>query len=316
MVNITLQFLSRYWRKKLVRDIRGQSLLFFGIFFLCFFGISSYIALTMGYTNLYATIDNIYAETNFADAEISTKSDIWFNTTEISTFTKEYQKNHSEIMQVNYRLLTDVGYNSSYNSSNTQRYQLNDGRAVGINWSSLSTDIVNGLIFTEGKISSVNQMNNSREYKLNIGDHLQTKIQGKFYNFTIKGLVYSPESLILISSKYASFVNKHFGIIFLPINHLQLYTNYTGLANNIIIKTVESLTVEGQKLLINDFFQELNLFTGESFSLPVFKEHQVSNWALNLDLEEFEKVALVLPIFFFGVCCEETCRGGRSIGGI
>ncbi|MHA1944868.1 MAG: FtsX-like permease family protein [Candidatus Hodarchaeales archaeon] len=304
-----MQFLSRYWRKKLVRDIKGQSLLFFGIFFLCFFGISSYIALTMGYTNLYATIDNIYAETNFADAEISTKSDIWFNTTEISSFTEEYQKNHPEILQVNYRLLTEVGYNSSYNSSNTQRYQLNEGRAVGINWSSFSADIVNGLIFTEGENSSVDQMNNSilleahyaREYDLNTGDHLQTKIQGNFYNFTIKGLVYSPESLILISSKYASFVNKHFGIIFLPINHLQLYTNYTGLANNIIIKTVEGLTVEGQKLLINDFFQELNLYTDESFSLPVFKEHQISNWALNLDLEEFEKVALVLPILILGV---------------
>jgi putative ABC transport system permease protein len=141
----------------------------------------------------------------------------------------------------------------------------------------------------------------AREYDLKTGDHLQTKIQGKFYNFTIKGLVYSPESLILISSKYASFVNKHFGIIFLPINHLQLYTNYTGLANNIIIKTVENVTVESKKLLINDYFQELNLYTDDSFSLPVFKEHQISNWALNLDLEEFEKVALVLPILILGV---------------
>ena len=304
-----MQFLSRYWRKKLVRDIKGQSLLFFGIFFLCFFGISSYIALTMGYTNLYATIDHIYSETNFADSEISTKSDIWFNTTEISSFSKRYMANHSEIEQINFRLKADIGYNTSYNTSNTMRNQFNYGRAVGINWSSLSTDIINGLIFTEGKILSIDQMNNSilleahyaRTYDLHLGDHLQTKIYGKFYNFTIKGLVYSPESLILISSKYASFVNKHFGIIFLPINHLQQYTKYTDLTNNIIIKTVQGLTVEKQKQIINDFFQDLNSLTGESFSLPVFKEYQISNWALQLDLEEFEKVALVLPVLILGV---------------
>ena len=99
-----MQFLSRYWRKKLVRDIKGQSLLFSGIFFLCFFGISSYIALTMGYTNLYSTIDHIYIETNFADAEINTKTDIWFNITELSVFTEEYMKNNPELEQVNFRL--------------------------------------------------------------------------------------------------------------------------------------------------------------------------------------------------------------------
>ena len=240
-----MQFLSHYWRKKLVRDIKGQSLLFLGIFFLCFFGISSYIALTMGYTNLYATIDHIYSETNFADAEISTKSDIWFNMTELTVFTEEYMKNNPELKQVNFRLQTDVGYNSSISSSDTRRYQLNNGRAIGINWTSIPSNVINSLIFTEGNFSSINQMNNSifleahyaRTYNLHLGDHLQTRIQGKFYNFSIQGIVYSPESLILISSKYASFVNKHFGIIFLPINHLQQYTDYTGLANNIIIKT-------------------------------------------------------------------------------
>ncbi len=304
-----MQFLSRYWRKKLVRDIKGQSLLFSGIFFLCFFGISAYIALTMGYSNLYATIDHIYTETNFADAEISTKSDIWFNTTEISAFTEEYLKNNPELEQVNFRLQVEVGHNSSIISSDTRRYQLNNGRAIGINWTTLPSNIINNLIFSEGNISSINQMNNSilleahyaRTYNLHLGDHLQTKIQGINYNFTIQGIVYSPESLILISSKYASFVNKHFGIIFLPINNLQMYTNYTGLSNNIIIKTNSDLAVEEQKQAINDFFLELNNYTSESFSLPILKEYQISNWALHLDLEEFEKVALVLPILILGV---------------
>jgi len=252
----------------------------------------------MGYTNLYATIDHIYSETNFADAELSTKSDIWFNITELSAFTDEYMKNNPELEQINFRLQTEVGYNSSITSSDSSRYQLNDGRAIGINWTSIPSNIINNFIFTEGNFSSLNQMNNSilleahyaRTYKLHLGDHLQTKIQGKNYNFTIQAIAYNPESLILISSKFASFVNKHFGVIYLPINNLQLYTNYTGLANNIIIKTSSDLFVDEQKQVINDFFQALNIFSGESFSIPTLQEYQISNWALHLDLEEFEKV--------------------------
>ncbi|MHA2389415.1 MAG: hypothetical protein ACXACW_11915 [Candidatus Hodarchaeales archaeon] len=114
-----MNFLSRYWRKKLIGDIKQQKLLFFALFFLCIFGVGSYVTLTMGYTNLYSSLDKIYIKTNFADVEINTHSDVWYNISEVNSFINNYSIYYPELEMINHRLLVGSGYNSS---SDTKEY--------------------------------------------------------------------------------------------------------------------------------------------------------------------------------------------------
>ncbi|MHA1976739.1 MAG: ABC transporter permease [Candidatus Hodarchaeales archaeon] len=304
-----MNFLSHYWRKKLIGDIKHQRLLFLALFFLCIFGVGSYVTLTMGYTNLYSSLDKIYAKTNFAEVEINTHSDVWYNISDINSFTLNYSQNNPGIKMINYRLVIASGYNSSFGTKENARYQLTEGRAIGINWSLTQTERVNGFIYEEGPVPTSEPINNSilleahyaHSYDLHANDSLQTKIYGQKFNFTIQNIVYNPEALLVIPSRSEFLPNNRFGIIYLPLETLQGYTNLTGLANNIIIKISDHLSLEGRNLLFSDFYTKLNDYANNSFVPPVYQEHQVSNWAINMDLEEIQKIAIVLPILVLGV---------------
>jgi putative ABC transport system permease protein len=304
-----MNFLSRYWRKKLIGDIKQQKLLFFALFFLCIFGVGSYVTLTMGYTNLYSSLDKIYTKTNFADVEINTHSDVWYNISEVNSFINNYSIYYPELEMINHRLLVDSGYNSSIDTKEYTRYQLTEGRAIGLNWSLSATERVNGFIYKEGTEPVHQLQNNSilleahyaHVYDLHVNDFLQTKIYGQKFNFTIQGIVYNPESLIVIPSRHEFLPNNRFGIIYLPLKMLHEYTNLTGLANNIIIRVSDSLSIKARNQIISDFYVKLNDQTNNSFTSPVYQEFQVSNWALNMDLEEIQKIAIALPVLILAV---------------
>ena len=301
--------MNRYWLKKMVGDIKQQKLLFIALFFLSTFGVVSYIALTMGYTNLYASIDSIYAETNFADAEITTKTDIWFNHSSIESFMNSYIQDHPELGSFNIRLISNTGYNVSERNNNDIRYHITEGRAIGINWSQHQSLKINDLLYIEGELPSFEQMDSgivlethfAKYFDIQYGNYLITRINGQEFNFSVQGIVQSPESLVLIPSRYDFLPNHRFGIIFLPINKLQTYTNLTGLANNILLKLPYGTNVQSRNQIVNDFFTELNSYTNNSFTSPIFQENQVSNLAIHMDLKEIQKIALVLPILVFGV---------------
>ena len=308
-LNLKLHFLSHYWRKKLLGDIKSQKMIFSALFFLCIFGVGSYVALTMGYSNIYSSLDEIYLKTNFADGEIISKPDTWFNASELTTFVTEFKNDNPGIANISFRLISNIGHNISMINNEGIRFQLTAGRAIGINWNYPVTDILNGLIFTQGEHTSWTEMEDSvlveahyaRMYDLNVNDFISTNMNGTYYNFSIKGIVYSPESLIVIPSRHDFLPNNRFGIIYLPLNLLQEYTNLTGLANNILIKTDSDLDIEAKKTVISNLYSELNLFTNNSFSPPILQQYQISNWAINMDLEEIQKIALVLPTLILGV---------------
>ncbi len=305
-----MKFLTRIWFKKIGRDITRQKMLTIALILLCFFGTGSYLALTMGYTNLEASYKHIYQQTNFADAEFFTHSDICFNTTEleevINNFTAQYEE---EIQAINYRLITEIGYNVTKSYEDPPRQILASGRAIGIQETQSTNNRVNDLIFTSGTYSNLFTKNNSvlleahfaQLFRIKEGDTLTTKIFDQSYDFIVQGVVFSPEYLIIIPSKYDFLPTNAFGIIYLPIERLQAYTNLTGLANNLIVKMKPNVRVETRDDIIDEFADVLETHTNKSFAPPVMQEFQVSNLALMLDLETFEEIAFILPIVVLGV---------------
>ncbi len=260
----------------------------------------------MGYTNLYVSLDKIYEKTNFADVEINSHSDSWFNISKVDLFTKNYSLNNPGFNLVNYRLLTKSGYNSSMVTQENIRYQLTEGRAVGINWSLSSNERINDFIFEEGPSQFDNnsiylEAHYAHSYDLHVNDSIQTRILGQKFNFTIRGIVYNPESLLVIPSRHDFLPTNRFGIIYLPLKSLQQYTNLTGFANNLIIEISPHLSDMEKESLISEFYTQLNAYTNNSFAPPTFQQYQVSNWAINMDLEEIQKIAIVLPILILGV---------------
>ncbi len=304
-----MKFFTRIWINKLLRDILRQKLLFFAVILLCFFGVGSYIALSMGTTNLEASYKSIYKKTNFADAELFTHPDVWFNISEVETVVTNFRSLHPEIQAVNYRLIIETNYNVTSPLDNHTRKHLPNGRAIGINWNLDEENRINDLIFESGVYFNASSPNDSifveahfaHYFRLNTGEYLKTQIVGQNFNYTIQGIVFSPEYLVVIPSQYDFIPTNRFGVIYLPLETLQTYTNLTGLANNVIIKMKPGINQTTRDIIVNELFEVLNNQTEDAFGLSVMQEYQVSNWALRLDLEEIEEIALILPIVVLGV---------------
>ncbi|MFW9777235.1 MAG: ABC transporter permease [Candidatus Heimdallarchaeota archaeon] len=304
-----MKALTRIWIKKSVRDIFRQKLLFSALLMLCFLGIGSYIALTMGYTNLSHTYQGFYSRTRFADAELFTYEGTWFNLSLVQAKVDEFRSKTPEVERVDFRLLVKVGHNLNHSSSREgiDRNYYNEGRLVGIDWDTDSR--VNDLFFEAGSFFDKTTENTSvlieahyaHHFDLEVGESQVTLISGKNYNFTIRGIVYSPEYLLLIPSRYDFLPTHRFGVGFLPLEHLQGYSNLTGLANNIIVKLRDGTSLNDRNRIINALTSTLNQFTSNSFTPPIFQEWQISNWALQLDLAEIREIALILPTVILGV---------------
>ena len=305
-----MKFLTRIWLKKLKRDITRQKLLTFALILLCFFGTGSFLALTMGYENLYSSYKRIYRQTNFADAEFSTHSDTWFNTTELENILDNFTlKYNEEIQAINFRLIVGTSYKVNTSQGGSYRQFLANGRAIGIKWPQSKDNRTNDLIFVSGSYSESFTQNNSilleahfaSKFEIKKGDTLSTKILDQKYDFFVQGVVFSPEYLVIIPSKHDFLPTSVFGVIYLPIERLQTYSNLTGLANNLIIKMTSDVAATTRNVIIEELTELLDTFTDGVFAEPVMQEHQVSNLALHLDLETFEEVALILPILVLGV---------------
>ncbi|MFX0210171.1 MAG: ABC transporter permease, partial [Candidatus Hodarchaeota archaeon] len=305
-----MKFLTRIWLKKLGRDISRQKLLTFALILLCFFGTGSFLALTMGYENLYSSYKRIYRQTNFADAEFSTHSDTWFNTTELEGVMDNFAlKYKDKIQAINFRLIVGTGYKVNTSQGSSYRQFLASGRAIGIKWPQTKDIRVNDLIFTSGSYSNSFTQNNSvlleahfaSKFEIKRSDTLSTRIFDQNYDFIVQGVVFSPEYLVIIPSKHDFLPTSVFGIIYLPIERLQTYSNLTGLANNLIVKMTSNIAPTTRDEIIEELTELLDTSTDGAFSTPVMQEYQVSNLALHLDLETFEEVALTLPIIVLGV---------------
>jgi ABC-type lipoprotein release transport system permease subunit len=219
-----------------------------------------------------------------------------------------FTQSHPEIVAVNYRLILDTGYNMTSSPSNHSRQYIPSGRIIGIDW---KDDFrINDLIVESGNFFNSSFTNSSilleahfaRSYELDVGDFLLTQILGtKFYNFSIEAIVYSPEYLVIIPSKYDFLPTNSFGVIYYPLEKLQELTNLTGVANNIIVKMLPDITKESRNIIISELYTAINEVISSSFTSPVMQEYQISNWALRLDLEEISEIALVLPIIVLGV---------------
>jgi ABC-type lipoprotein release transport system permease subunit len=263
----------------------------------------------MGYTNLDSSFNKIYQETNFADVEIFTHTDIWFNISEVNVIAINFMKNNSEISAINYRLITETGYNITSPVDNYTRQHLASGRAIGIELNISEIERVNDVIFESGIPFNNSSPNDSiiveahfaHYFRIDIGDSLSTRISGINTSLTIQGIAFSPEYLIVIPSRHEFFPSNRFGVIYFPLEKLQQITGLPGLANNIIIKMKPNTTLTERDSLINRFVSILNDYSEDSFSPPVTQEYQVSNWAIRLDLEEIEEIALILPIVVLGV---------------
>jgi putative ABC transport system permease protein len=305
-----MKFITRIWMKKLVRDLARHKLLTIALISLCLFGTGSYLALSMGYENLHSSYNRIYKQTNFADAEFSTFSDNCFNITELEGVVSDFRATHEQDIQaINFRLITGTGYNITSSSGGANRQFLAGGRAIGIEWQQQKDNCINDLIFTSGSYSDCLYQENSilleshfaQKFQINKGDALSTKIFNQTFNFSVQGVVFSPEYLVIIPSRHDFLPTSVFGIIYLPIERLQAYVNLTGLANNIVVKTHSNVDISTRNRIIDEFAELLLDSAGRIFAPPVMQEDQISNMALRLDLETFEEVALTLPMVVLGV---------------
>jgi len=303
-----MKFLTRLWIKKLIRDILRQKLLFSALIILSLFSIGSFIALTMGYTNLNSSVGSIYRRTNFADAEISTHGDIWFNVSQLKTVVDEFMDSHPQILAVDYRLIADIGYNLTKSFQNYSRQFLPYGRIIGIE--TQKNYRINDLIVGKGNYFNTTQSNNSvlvethftRYFELDVDDFLSATIGNQTFNFSVQGTVFSPEYLIIIPSKYDFVASTRFGVTFIPLNELQAITNLKGLANNLLIKMQLNVSKNQRNSIVNDLFNAINTDEiGNAFLMPIMQENQLSNLAFQLDMQEIQEIALILPIIVLGV---------------
>ncbi|MHA1974440.1 MAG: FtsX-like permease family protein [Candidatus Hodarchaeales archaeon] len=305
-----MHFMSRYWILKLVRDIKSEKFLFTAIIILSLSGVGSYLALTLGYSNLESSYELIYDKTNFADVEINTYKDIWFNISEVRQNLSTFLKNHKEINNINYRLILDSGYNVTSNSiKDLGRHYITGGRIIGINTTLDKFERVNDLIIQNGEYLSPDNNTNqvlleyhfADKFQIKPGDILNSKILNISLNLSITGIVYSPEYLVVIPSRFDFLPSSTFGIVYMSLQSLQNITNLRNQANNIVITMEDTLSEQEWLETVNSLMSLLNNITDNAFTPPIMQENQISNLALKLDLETFQEIAFILPLIVLAV---------------
>ncbi|MFZ7102363.1 MAG: ABC transporter permease [Peptococcaceae bacterium] len=128
------------------------------------------------------------------------------------------------------------------------------------------------------------------------GDKIRPIVNGKKYSFTVVGIVASPEYIYPMRSGKDIFPNiENFGIIYASYSLAKDLWKYDEGYNELLFALDESANTQQ---VVKELEKELERFGLLSI---VEQKDQLSNRILEAELEQLEKMAVVLPILFLGV---------------
>lgn len=210
--------------KKLLRDIKARKIQFSAIILTLLIGVAFYSSLNISMDCLTTSYDYAYDFLNYADFTV------YLHSAPISVLHE--LKNIDNVENVEGRLSIGIGIHIN----ETRQIA---GLAIGIN--STHRPTVNNVKIETGRYFYPNETNVcllerhfANAYGYSPSNNVTLIIQGVKQNFTVVGVVASPEFLIVLSESLELSSGYTYGVVFLPIDTLQKLLAFPSTINEIV----------------------------------------------------------------------------------
>ena len=267
------------WRKTW-RDLRSAWAQSLALVVIVALGVSSLMALAGAYRDLGASYQHTYDSLHFADVTFRVRSAPTDATAKLAAL--------DGVKAVTPRLVVDTGY------------ELPDGVPIRARLIGIAPDqqpAVNQVYLLEGKFLSSDdpegvlvESHFAKTYNLHPGDTVTPIIMGKKMTFTVRGVVASPEYLIVSPSRQEVMPSaRTFGVFFISLNELQRLTKAEGQVNDFCLLFAPNADAD---TVVKAARSALASYGVESATLA---KDQPSAAALKLDLEGYREMSETIP---------------------
>jgi putative ABC transport system permease protein len=277
---------------KLRRDLLANKWLFLAVTIVIVFGVALFGSSSLAFENLKSSYDHTYEKLQFADFTI--------DVTSAPAEAADTLRQVPGVAAVAGRLNTNLGLTISGEN----------GRSVVVTAISVSSGshpavndlkIESGSYFTPGEKRGVLVEKSFANYHhIKPGDGVTISGNETKYNFTVNGIVTSPEYIFPAKSRSEFFISPDtWGVIFIPEDALpDLVGN--GNINEFCILAAKEANIDKVMNQCQAQLAQYNIVD------VVPKAEQPSNAGLKLDLQEFGEIADVFPLLFLFVAAMTT----------
>jgi putative ABC transport system permease protein len=270
---------------KTLRDLRASLAQSIALIVIVMLGVGSFAATVAAYRDLDTSYNRTYDNLLFADVTFAVRG-------APQTAVDELRQVEG-VEDVFGRLVIDTGLELPERNGETP----DPIRARLIGLSAPERPQVNNVLVLKGRYfesadeSAILLDTHFAEYfDLGPGDTVSPILNGTRVDFSVVGVVASPEYLIVSPSKQEILPSaRSFGVFFLPLDLLQEKLGATGVVNDIAIRLEGGADEPAVVERVQDKLAPFGL------TATTLRAEQPSNYGLEADVEEFREVAYLLP---------------------
>jgi len=276
--------------RKTLRDLwqsRGQSLALISLVAL---GVISFVGMIAAFRNLDVSYNYVYDSLNFADVTFYVENAPEHLVDQIAAL--------DGVKAASGRLEIDTGLelpdDAAYHAGETIRARLigMDGLDPGVN----DLLLLDGEYPQDRRDSMLLETHFAENYGYGPGTVLQPRINGKKKALTITGVVASPEYLLVTADRQNVLPQpRSFAVMFVPLGDLQRLANTGHQINNIGVLLNPTDDPEAVIQSIKDRLKPYGLLA------TIKRADQPSHALLNLDLNGFRELSVIMPVMILGV---------------
>ncbi len=266
--------------RRLFRMIKATKGQYVAVLSIIFTGIFVFTAISNSAVNLKDSMDVYYKETNFAD--------IFIKGSGITESLVNRLYSEDGIKEAEARIVFDTSF-------------ITDDKDETVTVRAVSVDKyenkINKLFMKSGKreltendVILIEQFAIAR--KINIGDEIRVKINGRQYKFNVSGIASSPEYIYMMESEENFLPDSgNFGVIFLEKNYLRkIYGG--GSFNEILLKVNADADIGKVADHLDDSLDKYGV------RRVIKKEDQLSNNMMNQEISGLELMSQSMPFVF------------------
>jgi len=278
--------MSKLWLK-LFRDLRAYRAQVIGVVVVMALGIAMYHSYYLAYQSLGASYDVCYEDLKLADFSIEMRSAPEQTVKRLAAI--------SGVRHVTGRLRSEIRVEQGVG-----RRKVTTGRIISVPDEGRSR--VNKLVVLRGRYLGppdrrevLLERGFAKAHHYGPGDSIYPVVQGVRRQFTIAGIVSSPEYLYVVRSKENLFATPDsFGVMWMRRRQLENLLDMHGMVDEVCV-----LTEPGRRdLVMRAMYADLRRFGAQ---MPVPQEDQPSRALLDEDRKGLRQFAIIFPALFIGV---------------
>lgn len=264
--------------RKVWRDIQSRKGMFFGVTFIIFLGITLFTSFYISYLDLSDTYNHFYEETKFEDAGIE------FNYAP-EELLKEV-KRIDGVKEVYGRLSLKSTMEIRDQQVTLILISVPDGEQPKVNQL-----YVEGQYIPKNALKSTIVLKEFADYhNINPGQTISPKIEGEKLQLKVTGLAYSPEYIWIVEEGSFFVSPRTLGVAYVPYEALESF-GHQGEINEV------HFTIYDESRREEILNRAKQIFEPYGIKNSYTREEQPSNQALQLDLEGFRELAIMVPGF-------------------